>query len=318
MLKTFGKFDQWTGEKFGTYQATELTQAFLDLEKQTDVRDAATTKLLKATEELLQPNPAARAKLRQVVAGKTVERKLPQPEEEMGDVMLRGSAGLKETSFGLALEAVGNAERQVAEARNTFDSDVMYCFIKPLMDFQNITIKDVNSNRKRLESRRLEYDAAHRNYDRKQGSAKLKIEEEFKQSKSRFEESKETTFYDMVALVEKDAEHCQQVQELVRAQLTFHKEAVAILQPLIDQLQARVYEASGRAPRERYLDKKELAETGYMRRYMRAMFDFEAEAPHELSLTAGDRIEILTELDENWLEGCCNGKTGLFPISYVE
>lgn len=29
-------------------------------------------------------------------------------------------------------------------------------------------------------------------------------------------------------------------------------------------------------------------------------------------------IELVTQVDENWFEGRLNGRTGLFPVSYVE
>ena len=50
----------------------------------------------------------------------------------------------------------------------------------------------------------------------------------------------------------------------------------------------------------------------------RALYDFEPEAKTELAFKEGDVIELKQKIDGNWFEGTFNGKTGLFPIAYVQ
>lgn len=38
----------------------------------------------------------------------------------------------------------------------------------------------------------------------------------------------------------------------------------------------------------------------------------------ELSLSAGDVVTEVEQVDSQWYRGTCNGSTGFFPISYVK
>ena len=42
------------------------------------------------------------------------------------------------------------------------------------------------------------------------------------------------------------------------------------------------------------------------------------ENDSELDFNEGDIIQVEEQIDENWLSGSLNGKTGIFPTNYVE
>ncbi|KAJ3384511.1 hypothetical protein HDU84_002904 [Entophlyctis sp. JEL0112] len=54
--------------------------------------------------------------------------------------------------------------------------------------------------------------------------------------------------------------------------------------------------------------------------YVTALYDFDAQAPGDLSFRRNDRIEVLqrSEYPNDWWTGRLNGVTGIFPGNYVE
>uniref|UniRef100_A0A8C4NSS0 Neutrophil cytosolic factor 2 n=1 Tax=Dicentrarchus labrax TaxID=13489 RepID=A0A8C4NSS0_DICLA len=49
-----------------------------------------------------------------------------------------------------------------------------------------------------------------------------------------------------------------------------------------------------------------------------ALHSYESSNPEDLNFQQGDTIRFLSRVNQDWLEGQCNGNTGIFPASFVE
>ncbi|NXX30599.1 NCF2 factor, partial [Nicator chloris] len=49
-----------------------------------------------------------------------------------------------------------------------------------------------------------------------------------------------------------------------------------------------------------------------------AQYSYEATQPEDLEFDAGDTILVLSKVNEDWFEGKCKGRTGIFPSAFVQ
>ncbi|XP_015782585.1 endophilin-A isoform X1 [Tetranychus urticae] len=382
LKKQINKANQYVSEKMGAVEGTKFTDEYHEMEKKTDATVELVDEMISKTKEYLQPNPATRAKL--TVTSKVQSSKghaYNQPEGILGESMIKYGRKLGEdNSFGQSLIEMGEALRQMSEVKFALEDNVKQNFLEPLTHLQTKDIRDVMHHRKKLESRRLDFDGK----KRKKRSGGHVTEEEVKTSEEKFEESFNLASMGMHNLLQNEPEQISQLVALSEALFEYHSQCASILESLSSRLadQKRI---SAEQPIKPYVPKKieevlpphhddltPVGETpGHTNAQVsparspatsptkpssllltspangvsskspnasplpspvrsparspvnrgpccQALYDFDAENPRELEFKEGDIIQLNQKLDDNWFEGTINGKTGIFPISYVQ
>lgn len=324
MKKAFGKIGQSLGEKTGSREKTQLDEEHVVMDKYTESLKKGLEMILAATDDLIYPDGSQRGMMKI-----SKSRKYKQPETVLANALLVTGRNIGATDTGVLgdiLEYMGEVEQQIGDAHSQCETDVTQMFVEPIHGYLHADIKEVMGHKKKLHSRRLDFDAKKVAMSKKQDE---KLEESYRVAESKFEESKELTMQGMTALVNGEAQQISQLLALVDAQKNYHQSALGALEGLAGYLQERLAEADSAPPRESkstraaYNDDSAsyYAPPSSSREQARALalFDFVAESDTELSFREGDTITLTNQIDDNWLEGSTSdGLTGLFPSNYVE
>uniref|UniRef100_A0A3B4YYF9 SH3-domain GRB2-like 3b n=1 Tax=Stegastes partitus TaxID=144197 RepID=A0A3B4YYF9_9TELE len=245
----------------------------------------------------------------------------PQTEGMLGDCMLHYGQELGVASeFGGALAGVGEALQQVAQARDSLDVSVKRTFIDPMQELHNSELKDIRL--KKVNGRRLDFDYKRR----RRGKVPT---EELRQAWDKFITSKELAERSMFTLLQNDMDQLGRLATLVAALLDFHRSAHRILQGLHGNMQrwnltnfhfdicheqnlsltlSLCHGVSRPADSKLVLDQP----------CCRALYSFLPNHEGELGFSEGDVIVLTGRADANWYEGTLGGRSGLFPVSYVD
>uniref|UniRef100_A0A4W5QWX3 Endophilin-B1 n=1 Tax=Hucho hucho TaxID=62062 RepID=A0A4W5QWX3_9TELE len=157
----FTRAVQFTGEKFGQVEKTELDAHFENLLSRADSTKNWTEKIFRQTEVLLQPNPSTRIeeflyeKLDRTVPSR------PNNGELLGHYMQDAAKDFGPgTPYGSTLIKVGDCERRLGGAQREFLQTSAISFLAPLRNFLEGDWKTISKERRLLENRRLDLDSS--------------------------------------------------------------------------------------------------------------------------------------------------------------
>ncbi|XP_062269018.1 endophilin-B2b isoform X2 [Platichthys flesus] len=155
----FTRAVQFTEEKLGQAERTELDQHLENLLTRADGTKNWTEKILRQTEVLLQPNPSSR--IEEFIYDK-LDKKLPSRTtnaELLGQHMLDAAQEFgPETPYGSTLVIVGEYQKKLGGAERDFLQTSAASFLTPLRNFLEGDWRTISKERKLLDNRRLDLD----------------------------------------------------------------------------------------------------------------------------------------------------------------
>ncbi|XP_059494390.1 endophilin-B2b isoform X2 [Stegostoma tigrinum] len=266
----FSRAVQFTEEKLGQAEKTELDAHFENLLSRADSTKNWTEKILRQTEVLLQPNPSARI---EEFLYEKLDRKIPSRitnGELLGQYMIEAASEFGPgTPYGSTLIKVGEAQRRLGAADRDFIQSSMINFLTPLRNFLEGDWKTISKERRLLENRRLDLDACKsrlkkakaaeakaattpdfqetrpRNYVLSASASALwsdevtKAEQELRLAQTGFDHQAEITRLLLEGISSTHTNHLRCLHEFVEAQATYYAQCYQYtldLQKLLDRL----------------------------------------------------------------------------------
>ncbi|XP_024273027.1 endophilin-B2 isoform X4 [Oncorhynchus tshawytscha] len=160
----FTRAIQFTGEKFGQVEKTELDAHFENLLSRADSTKNWTEKIFRQTEVLLQPNPIDNTGSRiEEFLYEKLDRTVPSRpnnEELLGHYMQDAAKDFGPgTPYGSTLIKVGDCERRLGSVQREFLQTSAIGFLTPLRNFLEGDWRTISKERRLLENRRLDLDS---------------------------------------------------------------------------------------------------------------------------------------------------------------
>ncbi|KAG7235554.1 hypothetical protein INR49_002601 [Caranx melampygus] len=183
----FTRAVQFTEEKLGQAEKTELDPHLENLITRADGTKNWTEKILRQTEVLLQPNPSAR--IEEFIYDK-LDKKLPSRmtnAELLGQYMLDAAKEFGPgTPYGSTLIIVGEYQVRLGGAEREFLQTSAANFLTPLRNFLEGDWRTISKERRLLENRRLDLDICKARVKKaKQAEAKAAAAPDFQETRPR-------------------------------------------------------------------------------------------------------------------------------------
>ncbi|XP_018524630.1 endophilin-B2 isoform X4 [Lates calcarifer] len=263
----FTRAVQFTEEKLGQAEKTELDAHFENLMSRADCTKNWTEKIYRQTEVLLQPNPSARI---EEFLYEKLDRKAPSRitnGELLGQYMQDAAKEFGPgTPYGSTLIQVGECERRLGAAEREFLQTSAISFLTPLRNFLEGDWKTISKERRLLENLRLDLDACKtrlkkarlaeaktamapdfqetrpRNYVLSASASALwseeveKAEHELRVAQTEFDRQAEVTRLLLEGISSTHVNHLRCLHEFVEAQAAYYKQCHFHMQELQKEL----------------------------------------------------------------------------------
>uniref|UniRef100_A0A8C6QZ88 Endophilin-B2 n=1 Tax=Nannospalax galili TaxID=1026970 RepID=A0A8C6QZ88_NANGA len=259
----FTRAVQFTEEKFGQAEKTELDAHFENLLARADSTKNWTERILRQTEVLLQPNPSARV---EEFLYEKLDRKVPSRVtngELLAQYMAEAASELGPTTpYGKTLIKVSEAEKRLGAAERDFIHTASLSFLTPLRNFLEGDWKTISKERRLLQNRRLDLDACKarlkkakaaeakatvgtvpdfqetrpRNYILSASASAVSAEQELRVAQTEFDRQAEVTRLLLEGISSTHVNHLRCLHEFVKSQTTYYAQCYRHMLDLQKQL----------------------------------------------------------------------------------
>ncbi|XP_060106526.1 endophilin-B2 isoform X7 [Heteronotia binoei] len=234
----FTRAVQFTEEKLGQAEKTELDAHFENLLARADSTKNWTEKILRQTEVLLQPNPSARV---EEFLYEKLDRKVPSRVtngELLAQYMIEAANDFGPgTPYGKTLIKVGETERRLGGAERDFIHSASVNFLSPLRNFLEGDWRTISKERRILQNRRLDLDACKARLKKaKAAEAKAAAEHELRVAQTEFDRQAEVTRLLLEGISSTHVNHLRCLHEFAEAQATYYAQCYQYMLDLQKQL----------------------------------------------------------------------------------
>ncbi|OPJ67802.1 endophilin-B2 isoform B [Patagioenas fasciata monilis] len=242
----FSRAMQFTEEKLGQAEKTELDAHFENLLARADCTKNWTEKILRQTEVLLQPNPSARV---EEFLYEKLDRKVPSRVtngELLAQYMTEAANDFGSgTPYGKTLIKVGETQRRLGAAERDFIHSASINFLTPLRNFLEGDWRTISKERRILQNRRLDLDACKARLKKaKAAEAKAalwsdeveKAEHELRLTQTEFDRQAEVTRLLLEGISSTHVNHLRCLHEFVESQTNYYAQCYQYMLDLQKQL----------------------------------------------------------------------------------
>ncbi|XP_073496177.1 endophilin-B2 isoform X8 [Phyllobates terribilis] len=344
----FSRAVQFTEEKLGAAEKTELDAHFENLLSRADYTKNWTEKILRQTEVLLQPNPSARV---EEFLYEKLDRKIPSRVtngELLGQYMTEAANDYGPSSpYGQTLIKVGETQKRLGIAERDFIHSSSINFLTPLRNFLEGDWRTISKERRILQNRRLDLDACKARLKKaKAAEAKAAAEHELRVAQTEFDRQAEVTRLLLEGISSTHVNHLRCLHEFAEAQATYYAQcyqymvdlqkqlgrfpstfvgnAEAVVAPTISTSPPAatlpLLQAVSPNPTDGTLNPADVKPPASGTRKARVLYDYEAADSTELALMADELITVysLPGMDPDWLIGERGNQKGKVPVTYLE
>ncbi|KAA8568544.1 hypothetical protein EYC84_007564 [Monilinia fructicola] len=210
--KKFGRVKQWAGEKMGQESKTEVSDEFKSLEMEMQLRHEGMEKLQKSMTIYVKS-------LSKRNEGDDREKVLPVAQ--LGQTMKHHGEDFEpDSNFGNCLIAMGTANDRISRQQDAYVHEATSTWLESL-ERSLAQMKEYQAARKKLEQRRLAYDASLSKMQ-KAKREDFRVEEELRSQKAKYEESSEDVLRRMQDIKEAEADSVQDLGAFLEAELEYY------------------------------------------------------------------------------------------------